>query len=79
MYISHNSPGAGPDGLFVSTGACNLDVPGSNPGRAGYLLSWLCIYSASNFQRHGVYSVAYGTVHCKEALKSFEIRVGHRD
>ena len=39
---------AGPDGSFVSTGACNLEVPGSNPGRAGYLSSWLCIYSASN-------------------------------
>ena len=23
---------AGPDGSFVSTGACNLGVPGSNPG-----------------------------------------------
>ena len=28
-------------------------------------------------QRHGVYSAAYGTVHYKEPLKSFEIRVGH--
>ena len=30
-------------------------------------------------QRHGVYSSAYGrpTVHYKEPLKSFEIRVGH--
>ena len=37
---------AGPDGSFVSTGACNLEVPGSNPGRAGYMSSWLCIYSA---------------------------------
>ena len=26
---------------------------------------------------HGVYSVAYGTVHFKEPLKSFEIRIGH--
>ena len=25
--------GSGPDGSFVSTGACNLGVPGSNPGR----------------------------------------------
>ena len=24
---------AGPDGSFVSIWACNLDVPGSNPGR----------------------------------------------
>ena len=46
----------GPDGSFVSTGACNLEVPGSN---------------------HGIYSAAYGTVHYKEPLKSFEIRVGH--
>ena len=27
---------AGPDGSFVSTGACNVEVPGSNPGRAEY-------------------------------------------
>ena len=26
---------------------------------------------------YGVYSAAYGTVHYKEPLKSFEIRVGH--
>ena len=39
---------AGPDGSFVSTGACNLEVPSSNPGRAWYLSSWLCIYSAPN-------------------------------
>ena len=37
----------GPDGSFVSTGTCNLEVTGSNPGRAGYLSSWLCICSAS--------------------------------
>ena len=37
---------AGPAGSFVSTGACNPEIPGSNPGRAGYLSSWLCIYSA---------------------------------
>ena len=37
---------AGPDGSFVSTGAYNLEVPGSNPGRG--LSSWLCIYSALN-------------------------------
>ena len=28
-------------------------------------------------QRHGVYSAAYGTVHYKEPLKSFEIGLGH--
>ena len=27
----------GPDGSFVSIGACNLEVPGSNPSQAGYL------------------------------------------
>ena len=33
-----------------------------------------------HFQRPGVYNVAYvhdGTVHYKEALTSFEIRIGH--
>ena len=39
---------AGPDGSFVSTGACDLQVPGSNRVWAGYLLSLLCIYSAPN-------------------------------
>ena len=28
---------AGPDGSFVSTRACNLEVAGSNSRRAGYL------------------------------------------
>ena len=37
-----------PDGSLVSTGGCNLDVPGSNPSRAGYLLLWLCICSTPN-------------------------------
>ena len=37
-----------------------------------------CAYTVlQTVQRPGVYSVAYGTVHYKEALKSFEIRVGH--
>ena len=36
-----------------------------------------CAYTVlQTVQRHGVYSVAYGTVHYKEPLKSFEIRVG---
>ena len=64
-----------PDGSFVSTGACNLGVPGSNPDRDGYCSSWLCIYSAPNCSK--AWSAAYGTVHYKEALKSFEIRVGY--
>ena len=35
-----------------------------------------CAYTVlKTVQRHGVYSGAYGTVHCKELLKSF--RVGH--
>ena len=44
----------GPDGSFVSTGNCNMNmmkVPGSNPGLDGYLSSWLCIYMYS-VQRH---------------------------
>ena len=37
-----------------------------------------CAYAVlQTVQRHGVYSAAYGTVHYKEPLKSFEIRVGH--
>ena len=68
-----------PDGSFVSTGACNLGVPGSNPGRAGYFICHRgCSYTVlQTVQKHGVYSAAYGTVHYKGPLKSFEIRVGH--
>ena len=39
---------AGLDGSFVSTEACNLEVPSSNISRAGYLTLSLCIYSAQN-------------------------------
>ena len=48
LYMFFTTAGASPDGSFVSTGACNLGVPGSNPGRDGYLSSWLCIYRAPN-------------------------------
>ena len=58
----------------MSTGACSLGVPGSNPCRGGYLSSWLCICSAPNCSK--TWSAAYGTVHYKEPLKSFEIKVG---
>ena len=62
---------AGPDGSFVSTGACNLGVPGSNLGRGGYFHR-SCAYTVlQTVQRHRVYSAAYGTVHYKEPLKSF--------
>ena len=37
-----------------------------------------CAYTVlQTVQRPGVCSAAYGTVHYKEPLKSFEIRVGH--
>ena len=37
-----------------------------------------CVYTRlQTVQRHGVYTAAHGTVHYKEPLKSFEIRVGH--
>ena len=62
---------AGPNGSFVSTGACNLEVPGSNPGRAGYLSSWTAYTVLQTVQRPGVYSAAYGTVDYIEPLKSF--------
>ena len=38
----------GPDGSLASTGACSLEVTGSNTGQAEYLSSWLCIYSDAN-------------------------------
>ena len=37
-----------------------------------------CAYTVlQTVQRHEVCSAVYGTVHYKELLKSFEIRVGH--
>ena len=43
-----------------------------------YIFHRGCAYTVlQTVQRHGVYSAAYGTVHYKEHLKSFEIRVGH--
>ena len=37
-----------------------------------------CAYTVlQTVKRHGVYSAAYGTVHYKEPVKSFEIIVGH--
>ena len=37
-----------------------------------------CAYTVlQTVQKHGVYSAVYGTVRCKEPLKSFEIRVGN--
>ena len=37
-----------------------------------------CAYTVlQTVKRPGVYSAAYGTVHYKEPLKSYEIRVGH--
>ena len=64
--------------LYRLHGACSLEVPGSNPGRAGYLSSWLCRYSAPNCSKAcSVYSATYATVYYKEPLNTFEIRVGH--
>ena len=68
---------AGPDGSFVSTGACNLEVSGSNPGRAGFCHCGCAYTVLQTVERPGVYSAVYGTVHYKEPLKSFEIRVEH--
>ena len=67
----------GPNGSFVSTGACNLEVPGSNPGRAGFCHRGCAYTVLQTVERPGVYSAVYGTVHYKEPLKSFEIKVGH--
>ena len=37
-----------------------------------------CAYTVlQTVRRHGVYIAAYGNVHYKEPLMSFEIRVGH--
>ena len=61
------------DGSIVSTGACNLRIPvGPDICHHGWAHTVI-----QTVQRPGVYSAAYGTVHYKEPLKSFEIRVGY--
>ena len=61
---------SGPDSSFVSTGACNHQVRMAvGPG--------ICHRGCAYTVLKGVFGAAYGTVHCKEPLKSFEIRVGH--
>ena len=70
-HATLHSP-ASPDGSFVSIGAWNLDVPDSNTGHRG------CAYTVlQTVQIPGMYSAAYGTLHYKELLKSFEKRVVH--
>ena len=66
-----------PGGSFVSTGDCNLEGPGSNPGRAGYFHCGCAYTVVQTVQRPGMYRAAYVTVHYKEPLNSLEIRVGH--
>ena len=68
---------AGPDGSFVSTRACNLEVTGSNSGRAGYWSRGWAYTVLQTVEMPGLYSAAYGIAHYKEPLKSFEIRVGN--
>ena len=61
---------AGLDGSFVSTGA-RIPV-GTDIRHRG------CAYTVlQTVQKIGVYSATYSTVHYKQPLKSFEIRVGH--
>ena len=60
---------AGPNGSFVSTGACNLEVPGSNPGRDIICHCSCACTVLQTVQRIGVYSAVYGTEHYKEPFK----------
>ena len=46
---------------------------GSNPGRDGYLSSCMVVHKQCSMLFKGMEC----TVHYKEPLKSFEIRVGH--
>ena len=67
-----------PDGSFVSTGACYLEVSlvripvGPEICDRGFVYTVL-----KTVQTHGVHSAVLGTLHYKEPLKSFEIKVGH--
>ena len=49
------------------------ELLGSNPGRVGYLLSQLCIYSAPDCSKaRSVQWCLYGIVYHKEPLKLFD-------
>ena len=50
------------DGSFVSTGACGLEVEGSNPGRAGYLCTVLpmVLYTKKSFEIRVGHSPGFG-------------------
>ena len=70
----YHSKKAGPDGSFILTGACNLDVLGSNPGRAD-ICHCGCAYTVfKTVRRPAVHSAVYRTVHY---IEPFKIRVGH--
>ena len=45
---------AGPDSSSVSTETCNLEVPGSNPGRDGYCHRGCAYTMLKLFKVHGV-------------------------
>ena len=65
---------AGPNGSFVLTGACNSGVPGSNTVRVAYC-HFGCVHTVlQTVQRHGVYTIVYGTVLHTGPLKP-DIRV----
>ena len=68
---------AGPDGSFVSTGACNLVYQVQIPVGTDICHRGCAFTVLQTVQRPAVYSAADGTVHYKEPWKSFEIRVGH--
>ena len=69
---------AGPNGSFISTGACNLGYRLVRISVGTDICHRGCAYTVlQTVQRHGVYNAAYGNVHYKEPLKSFEKRVGH--
>ena len=73
MYRALTGFTTSPDDSFNPVVARNSEVLGSNPDRAGYLSSRLCIYTVlQTVQMTGVCSDVYCTVHHKELLKSLD-------
>ena len=80
LYISAitgHFPYAGTDGSFVWTEACNWRYQARIPVGPDISHRGFTYTVVQTVQMHGVYSAVHGTVHYKQSLKSFEIRVGH--
>ena len=77
LAVTIASDKAGPDGSLVLPGVVTWRYQARIPVGPD-ICHRGCAYTVlQTVQRPGAYSAAYGTVHYKEPLMSFEIRLGH--